>query len=259
MGMAMTCRKVFIQAPGLGKNFSQPVLIETSKKGKAIRFPEGDVRSMGRAAAGVRGIKLNDDDEVVGASLIEEPKISSLLVVMENGLGKMTPVDEYRFQGRGGTGPRPKPETGVTEIHNGAVIEGDGWRLEAKEVIHHQPFLESLGFRITCGGKVFTYTSDVKLNGKQGPVRSLYPLAQDADLLVHYLNGFDFEQPGQGVLTRQQVAATLARDARVKTLVTTHHGPAIDRDGVRERVIADIAEIYKGRLIWGQDLMTFEL
>ncbi len=169
------------------------------------------------------------------------------------------PMSIRIFQGRGGTGPRPKPETGVTEIHNGAVIEGDGWRLEAKEVIHHQPFLESLGFRITCGGKVFTYTSDVKLNGKQGPVRSLYPLAQDADLLVHYLNGFDFEQPGQGVLTRQQVAATLARDARVKTLVTTHHGPAIDRDGVRERVIADIAEIYKGRLIWGQDLMTFEL
>jgi len=61
------------------------------------------------------------------------------------------------------------------------------------------------------------------------------------------------------VLSKQQVVATLARDAGVKTLVTTHHGPAIDRDGVRERVIADLAALYKGRLIWGQDLMSFEL
>jgi ribonuclease BN (tRNA processing enzyme) len=90
-------------------------------------------------------------------------------------------------------------------------------------------------------------------------VKSLYDLAKDADLLVHYLNGFDFEVAEPGLLTRQQVAATLARDAGVKTLVTTHHGPAIDRDGVRERVIADIAAVYKGTLIWGQDLMSFDL
>ena len=57
----------------------------------------------------------------------------------------------------------------------------------------------------------------------------------------------------------QQVVGQLAEQARVKTLVTSHHGPAIDADGVRERVIADIAAIYKGRLIWGEDLMTFAI
>jgi DNA gyrase subunit A len=95
-----------------------------TKKGKAIRFPEGDVRSMGRAAAGVRGVKLQDKDIVVEAALITEPKISQLLVVMENGLGKMTPVDEYRFQGRGGTGVKAAqltPKTG--DIVGGCVLK----------------------------------------------------------------------------------------------------------------------------------------
>lgn len=163
------------------------------------------------------------------------------------------------FRSRGGGERRPWPETGVEEIASGAVVRGDGWTLEAFEVIHHQPFLDSLGYRVSAGGKVFAYTSDVKLNGRQGPIKTLYALARDADILVHYLNGFDFEAPEPGVMTRQQVAAVLARDAGVKTLVTTHHGPQIDRDGTRERVIADIAEIFKGRLIWGQDLMRFEL
>ena len=169
------------------------------------------------------------------------------------------PISIKIFQERGGVGARPWPDTNVIEIGDGVRVEGAGWQLEAMSVVHHQPFLESLGYRITAGGKVFAYTSDVKLNGKQGPVKSLYALAKNADLLVHYLNGFDFERAEPGVPTRQQVVAMLARDAGVKTLVTTHHGPAIDRDGVRERVIADLAEVFKGRLIWGQDLMTFQL
>ncbi len=95
-----------------------------SRKGKAIRFPEGDVRSMGRAAEGVRGIRLADDDIVVEAAVIKNPDKSQLLVVMENGLGKMTPVDQYRFQGRGGTGVKAAqltPKTG--DIVGGCVLE----------------------------------------------------------------------------------------------------------------------------------------
>lgn len=169
------------------------------------------------------------------------------------------PVSLRIYQSRGGQGGRPRPETQATEIGPGAVIEGNGWRLEAHEVIHHQPYLDSLGFRVTHEGKVFAYTSDVRLSGREGPVKTLYALAKDADVLVHYLNGFDFDRTDSGVLSKQQVVAVLARDAGVKTLVTTHHGPAIDRDGVRERVIADIGEIFKGRIVWGEDLMTFSL
>ncbi len=75
-----------------------------SKKGKAIRFHENDVRSMGRAAAGVRGIRLGEGDRVVEAAAVADPATSELLVVMENGLGKSSPVTLYRLQGRGGSG-----------------------------------------------------------------------------------------------------------------------------------------------------------
>ncbi len=73
-------------------------------EGKSIRFPEKDVRSMGRGAAGVRGIKLRAGDAVVEMDLLADPEHSLLLTVMENGLGKMSPVSMYRTQSRGGTG-----------------------------------------------------------------------------------------------------------------------------------------------------------
>ncbi len=93
-----------------------------TKKGKAIRFNENDVRAMGRAAAGVRGVKLGTGDEVVEAAVISDQD-SNLLVVMENGLGKMTHVDEYRLQGRAGSGVKAAQLTAKTgDIVGGAVL-----------------------------------------------------------------------------------------------------------------------------------------
>jgi DNA gyrase subunit A len=80
---------------------TKDVLISTAQ-GMSIRFPEGDVRSMGRAAYGVKGITLEADDEVVSAELVE--KGQTILTVTENGYGKRTQEDEYRVQGRGGKG-----------------------------------------------------------------------------------------------------------------------------------------------------------
>jgi len=82
---------------------------------------------MGRSAAGVRGIRLAQGDFVVKAAVIVDPKISKLLVVMENGLGKMTPVEQYRFQGRGGTGVKAAQLTAKTgDIVGGCMLaEGD--------------------------------------------------------------------------------------------------------------------------------------
>ncbi|MBI5155664.1 DNA gyrase subunit A, partial [Candidatus Peregrinibacteria bacterium] len=105
-----------------GKN---EILI-VSKKGKAIRFPEDDVRPMGRAAAGVYGIRLADKDRVVEASAVKDANKSKLLVVMENGLGKMSPVTEYRFQGRGGSGVLAAKLTAKTGDIIGAVILEEG-------------------------------------------------------------------------------------------------------------------------------------
>jgi DNA gyrase subunit A len=73
-----------------------------TKDGQSIRFSEDDVRSMGRSAGGVRGIKLRKGDEVVGCTVVD-PELD-LLVVTEHGYGKRTPLEEYRVQTRGGVG-----------------------------------------------------------------------------------------------------------------------------------------------------------
>ncbi|MEH6953928.1 DNA gyrase subunit A [Neobacillus drentensis] len=77
-------------------------MIIGTKKGMLIRFPETDVRSMGRTATGVKGITLDNDDEVVGMEVLEET--NDVLIVTKNGYGKRTKAEEYRIQGRGGKG-----------------------------------------------------------------------------------------------------------------------------------------------------------
>jgi DNA gyrase subunit A len=77
-------------------------IIIGTKNGLLIRFPESDVREMGRTAAGVKGITLTDDDIVVGMEILEDD--SHVLIVTENGYGKRTPAEDYRTQSRGGKG-----------------------------------------------------------------------------------------------------------------------------------------------------------
>ncbi len=73
-----------------------------ARSGKAIRFAEADVRSMGRTAAGVRGLRLGgSNDEVIALSI---PDKNLMLIATENGYGKRTPLDEFPVQGRGGQG-----------------------------------------------------------------------------------------------------------------------------------------------------------
>jgi DNA gyrase subunit A len=73
-----------------------------ARSGKAIRFAESDVRSMGRTAAGVRGLRLGGpEDEVIALSI---PDKDLMLIATENGYGKRTPLDEFPVQGRGGQG-----------------------------------------------------------------------------------------------------------------------------------------------------------
>jgi DNA gyrase subunit A len=73
-----------------------------TKSGMSIRFHESDVRSMGRAAGGVRGIHLEPEDALVASTIVVSD--AALLVAGENGIGKRTAFDEYRVQSRGGKG-----------------------------------------------------------------------------------------------------------------------------------------------------------
>lgn len=81
---------------------TQDVVLGASN-GKAIRFNETAVRSMGRVASGVKGININEQDFVVGLSLVGDDK-NEVLIVTEHGYGKRTNIDEYRTQNRGGKG-----------------------------------------------------------------------------------------------------------------------------------------------------------
>ena len=75
-----------------------------AREGKAIRFNEETVRPIGRVGAGVRGISIEDNDEVVGMICIEPESGQDVLVLSENGYGKRTDLDEYRITNRGGKG-----------------------------------------------------------------------------------------------------------------------------------------------------------
>ncbi|MFD6438779.1 DNA gyrase subunit A [Peribacillus sp. NPDC060186] len=96
-------------------NGEKQIIIGT-KAGMMIRFPETDVRTMGRTAAGVKGISLRAEDEVVGMEILEENE--EVLIVTKNGYGKRTSAEEYRIQSRGGKGIKT---CNVTE-KNGELI-----------------------------------------------------------------------------------------------------------------------------------------
>ncbi|TQD23506.1 DNA gyrase subunit A [Methanolobus vulcani] len=91
-------------------------MVMVSQHGKAIRFPEEEVRVMGRSAKGVRGMNLEEGDMVVSLDIVDDN--SALLTITENGFGKRTKFDEYRAMHRGGRGVI----TIVTSLRNGPVI-----------------------------------------------------------------------------------------------------------------------------------------
>ena len=101
-------------------------VVMVTKKGMSITFDEKDVRPMGRTAQGVIGIRLEDDDQVVGMESIITGGKATLLAITENGFGKRTELEEYRVQNRGGRGVityKVTPKTG--DIVGIRIASGD--------------------------------------------------------------------------------------------------------------------------------------
>ena len=94
------------------------ILLVTAR-GQAIRFRESDVRAMGRAAAGVKAMRLKRDDRIVGVNIIAAgDPAAEILTVMDRGFGKKTAVKEYKRQRRGGSGIK----TAKLTAKNGAIV-----------------------------------------------------------------------------------------------------------------------------------------
>lgn len=94
-------------------------ILLASRDGKSIRFPEANVRPMGRTSRGVRGMMLEGNDRIIGMEVVTESTAATLVTITENGFGKRTSLDEYRIQSRGGKGII----TIKTSDRNGKVVD----------------------------------------------------------------------------------------------------------------------------------------
>jgi len=166
------------------------------------------------------------------------------------------PVSQHKHQSRGGSLPRPAPSFDVADVDAGSVVETAHWRVRAERVHHVDPWLVSLGYRIDSdrGSCVFI--------GDAGPCEEIGRLAAGADVLVigcAYHTGREVDPRVADVSTGSLDVARIASEAGNRAVVVTHMSTRLARPGVRERVIADIAGIYDGTIVFADELMTVDL
>ncbi len=146
-------------------------VILVTKQGLSIRFPLADVRSMGRSAAGVKGVNLRKADEVASAVVVNGDNEANLLTIASNGYGKRTPVDLYRQQSRGGKGIINMKVTSKTGHVIGAIMVS-----ESDELV-----------LLTSGNKIIRMgVSDISQVGRATQGVRLVKVEDDA-----YVAGFD--------------------------------------------------------------------
>jgi ribonuclease Z len=162
------------------------------------------------------------------------------------------PMSQAVYVARGGKLPRAKPKPVVKEVRSGEVVHADGFTVKVHSVIHAQPILECFGYRLEAEGASFAYSGDA------GPCKAMEDLARNADVMVHmchFISGTalnaEFEKRNGGHLE----IARLAQAAGVRNLVASHITEQMDVPWVRERLIREMAEIFKGNLFFGEDLM----
>ena len=136
-------------------------ILLANRNGRAIRFPESKVRAMGRSAAGVRGMSLDDDgDYVIGMVCVDPVDQASILVLSDKGNGKRSPLEEYRITNRGGKGVKTLQITAKTGPLIGikAVFDGDQLMITSREGIMIRMELDNIRVmgRATQGVKVIT-------------------------------------------------------------------------------------------------------
>lgn len=145
---------------------NQDIFLAT-RLGMAIRFKEGDVRDTGRTARGVRGISLDENDDVIGVEIPAEGTF--LMTVSENGFGKCTPIEEYRSQSRGGKGTiNLKTVTKVGNVSGVLQVQGEENIMlisNAGKVIRMKVQEVPINHRVTQGVKLIELEPEEKLVG----------------------------------------------------------------------------------------------
>lgn len=166
------------------------------------------------------------------------------------------PGSHFIYEARGGMMPRLRPVPRVTEVADGRVIERHNWRLRVAEVVHVQPQLTCLAYRLEIDGHTIVFGGDT------APTDSLTQLARDADVLLHmchFINGVVADPRLTACCSGHLDAARTARDAGVQTLVLVHLTEQMEQPGIRERILAEAAQVFAGTIIFGQDLLDVPL
>lgn len=160
------------------------------------------------------------------------------------------------FQARGGELPRLRPAPQVTEVQAGDVVHGGRWTMKVGHAQHVQPQLECVAYRLDSAEGSVCYSGD------SGLCDELAALASGADILImmnHHLSGTEPTEAYRSACGNHVDNASLAQKAGVKMMVLTHILQQIDRPGLRERILHEIQEVFTGRVVWGEDLMSLEL
>lgn len=163
------------------------------------------------------------------------------------------PASREIFERRGGRGVRRAPAPRVTEWEDGLVYEGDTWRVRAAPMVHCEPYLHSLAYRLETPFGTVVFGADTAPNSR------LTGLARNADVLVHmchFLNGPGVDPRMSASCSGHLDAAVTAREADVRKLVLVHLAPEMDAPGNQERVRMEAAAAFSGPIIVGEDLLT---
>ena len=144
----------------------------------------------------------------------------------------------------------------VTEVAHGDVVERRGWKVQVAEVVHVQPQLRCLAYRLEAESRSIVFGGDT------APVAALTELARGADVLLHmchFVNGAIEDPRLTECCSGHLDAARTAQAAGVGTLVLVHITESVERPGVRERVIHEAGAVFSGSIVFAEDLLQVPL
>ena len=161
------------------------------------------------------------------------------------------------FKARGGEGVRRPPVPTVTEIAPGDTLAGEPWTMRVAKATHFEPALTCLAFRFDTPDGTIVYTGDTG-----GVTEEIVTLAKGCDVLIHMCHAEAGTEPSEEyarTVGNHLDAARAAAASGAKALVLTHLPPSIDTPATLDRLTREMAPLYDGPIIVGEDLMTLSL
>jgi ribonuclease BN (tRNA processing enzyme) len=165
------------------------------------------------------------------------------------------PASREVYATRGGRVPRQEPRFNLREIAAGDRIETGSAVVTAGMAIHLQPMMDCLTYRVDWDGGAVVFTGDT------GRHEGIEKLAEGATTLV--VNVWDHQENMSAAITSGFCgtldAARMAAAAGVQRLVIAHQTPGLALQGSREKAIADMAAVFKGEIVFGEEFMSLKL